>query len=253
MMDRLRFCVVALVALLLSPAVRADDAKGLQLDGEKFTFDDGKVSVRGILVKPEGKGPFPAVLVSHGLGGSAAQFGLPKAREFVKWGFVCIAPDYTHSDPKGDRKEFGASPENLRRAKKCLDILQSLPEVDRRKLCAYGNSMGAFVTIGLAAEEPERLAAAAITAGGINPVAGFPAPSKDQAAKIRTPFCILHGTKDTTVPPERSALLETVLKENKVECERHLFDGVEHNLHTAKAAEVNAKIEAWFRKYTKDK
>jgi dipeptidyl aminopeptidase/acylaminoacyl peptidase len=193
------------------------------------------------------------VLISHGLGGNAAQFGLPKAREFVKWGFVCIAPDYTHSEPKGDRKEFGASPENLRRAKKCLDILQSLPEVDRRKLCAYGNSMGAFLTIGLATEEPDRLAAAAITAGGISPVAGFPAPTREQAAKIRTPFCILHGTKDTTVPPERSALLETVLKENKVEYERHLFDGVEHNLHNVRSKDVNAKIEAWFRKYTKAK
>src|SRR5262249_55412366 len=149
-------------------------------------------------------GPFPAVLISHGMGSNAEQFGTAKAKDFVKWGFVCIAPDYTHSDAKGDRKTFGASEENLRRAKKCLDILAALPEVDPKKICAYGNSMGAFLTIGLAGEEPKRLVAAAVTAGGVNTVSGFPAPSKDQAAKIKTPFIIFHGTKDTTVPPERS-------------------------------------------------
>src|SRR5262249_6588627 len=138
------------------PAIGAPELKGLRIDGDKFTFEEGKLSFRGILIKPEGKGPFPAVLISHGMGSNGDQFGRPKAREFVKWGFVCIAPDYAHSDPKGDRKDFGASAENIRRGKKCLDILQSLPEVDSKRLCAYGNSMGAFLTIGLAAEEPQR-------------------------------------------------------------------------------------------------
>ena len=112
--------------MLASPVARGEELKGLRLDGEKFSFEDGKLSFRGILVKPEGKGPFPAVLISHGMGSTGERFGRPKASEFVKWGFVCIAPDYAHSDPKGDRKDFGASTENIRRAKKCLDVLQSL-------------------------------------------------------------------------------------------------------------------------------
>lgn len=241
---------VLLASLLPWSPVRAEDLKGFRLDGEQFTLKDGSGAVRGILVKPVGKGPFPAILISHGLGSSGEQFGRSKAKEFVKWGFVCIAPDYAHSDSKGDRKDFGASAENIRRAKKCLDILRSRAEVDPKRLCAYGNSMGAFLTIGLAAEEPEGLVAAAISAGGINALDGFPAPSQERAAKIKTPFCILHGTKDTTVPPERSALLEGVLKDNKVPYERHVFDGIGHDLHVSKAKEVNAKIEAWFRKYT---
>jgi dipeptidyl aminopeptidase/acylaminoacyl peptidase len=249
---RLR-AVCVLVILGAAPAGRGEGLDGFRLDGTKFRFDDGKVTVSGILLKPAGKGPFPAVLVSHGMGSTAEQFGTAKAREFVKWGFVCIAPDYTHGNAKGDRKSFGASDENLRRAKKCLDILQSLPEVDRKRLCAYGNSMGAFVTVGLAAEEPTRLAAAAITAGGVNTVSGFPAPSREVAARIRTPLCIFHGTTDTTVPPERSALLEEVLKGQKVPCERHLFEGVGHDLHAAKAADVNAKMKAWFEKHTQRK
>jgi len=247
-----RFSFTACLILCCSTA-RAEELKDLRIDGDKFTIGEGKTAVRGILLKPEGKGPFPAILISHGMGSSGEKFGLSKAREWVKWGFVCIAPDYTHSDPKGDRKTFGASEENIRRAKKCLDILESLKEVDGKRICAYGNSMGAFLTIGLAAEEPKRLAAAAITAGGINPVGGFAAPSKEQAGKIQTPFCILHGSKDGTVPAEKSALLEEVLKARKVEHERQVFDGVDHDLHVARAKDVNARIEAWFRKYTKAK
>lgn len=250
-MIRCRFvAVLLLICLRVLPASPDDKIPGLRLDGEKFTCEEaGKPTFRGFVVKPEGRGPFPAVLISHGLGGNAEGYARPKAREFVKLGYVCIAPDYAHSDPKGERKNFGASAENLRRAGKCLDLLASMPEVDPRRICALGNSMGAYLTIGLAAEQPNRLAAAAITAGGISPVAGFAAPSAAQAAKIRAPICILHGTADTTVPPERSRMLEEVLTGNKIVCERHLYEGVGHDLHAARAADVTGKIEAWFRKH----
>jgi dienelactone hydrolase len=59
--------------------------------------------MEGILLKPKGKGPFPAMLISHGLGGNAQSFGMMKAREMVKWGLVCIAPNYTHTGQGGDR------------------------------------------------------------------------------------------------------------------------------------------------------
>jgi dienelactone hydrolase len=247
-----------LVAFVPAAAKAADDAapttrpiKGLRIDGDKFKFDDGDLVFNGILLKPEGKGPFPAVLISHGRGGSSENFGRPKAQMMAKWGFVCIAPDYTFSDKNADPRSLGASPENLRRAAKCLDILASLPEVDAKRLCAYGNSMGAYVTIGLAAQYPHRLASAAITAGGIIDTPGRAAPSKEQAQKIRTPFCILHGANDTQEAPGRSKDLEDILTANKVDCERFVFDDAGHEVHMTKAQEVNAKIEAWFKKYAK--
>lgn len=237
----------ALICLAAFATANAGDAKGVRFDGERFTVKDGTLTFGGVLVKPTGKGPFPAILISHGLGGNGEQIGRVKSREFVKAGYFCISPDYAHVRG-GDRKDFGASAENIRRAKKCLDILESLKEADTKRLYAYGNSMGAFLTIGLAAEEP-RLAAAAITAGGIAPVDGQPAPSKARAAKIKIPFLILHGTTDTTVPPERSRMLEDVLKESKAPYKRKLFEGVGHELHAAKAKEVNAAIDEWFKKH----
>src|SRR4051812_6163353 len=57
-----------------------------------FVIEREGLTVKGIFLKPSGKGPFPAILISHGLGGNARGFGLPKAKDFVKLGYVCIAP-----------------------------------------------------------------------------------------------------------------------------------------------------------------
>ncbi|HVJ80800.1 MAG TPA: alpha/beta hydrolase [Planctomycetia bacterium] len=257
--------------LILSAPTLAAAPKGFTFEGDRFTFKDGDLSFAGILLKPAGKGPFPALLISHGMGGNGERFGRPKAKDFVARGYICLAPDYAHAGepgggkgprkgarpgkkgPAADRRDFGASPENICRANKCLDLLESLPEADRRRIFAYGNSMGAFLTIGLAADSPGRLAAAAITAGGVNTVAGYAAPSKEQAGKISTPFLILHGTTDTTVPPERSGSLEEVLKSNHVDCERVLYEGVGHELHGARAADVADRLDRWFKAHSKSK
>lgn len=231
---------------------------GFQRDGERWTYRSGELSLRGILLKPDGPGPFPAVLISHGLGGSAQTFGLAKAREMVKWGLVCLACDYTHAggpggkklDPQGpERQTYGASEENLQRAAKCLDILASLPEVDGQKLCAYGHSMGGFVTIGLAAKEPSRLVAAAISGSGVAPREGFAAPSADAAAKIKTPFIIFHGSIDNTVRPAQSQSFQEILDKNGVAAERHVFAGINHPVDRDKAPEVFGLMRHWFAKY----
>src|SRR5262245_51546978 len=114
--------------LVVVGPVAAAPLPGFKLDGTKWTYKDEAVTMEGIFLKPEGDGPFPAILISHGRGGTAEAFGSAKAREFVQWGFVCIAPNYTHAGKAtGELKDFGACEENLRRAVKCLDILESLP------------------------------------------------------------------------------------------------------------------------------
>lgn len=193
--------------------LRGPDGK-YEIDGARWTYRERDFVMDGVLLKPEGRGPFPVVLISHGLGGSAERFGLTKARDMVGWGFVCIAPSYTHAaDAQGNRPgapgsgpptkgvrrgqpavDYGAIAENLRRARTCLDLVSGMPEVDAGRLFAYGHSMGGFVTIGLAAIEPDRLQAAAITGSGIGHHEGFPAPAAAKADHVRAPFLILHGS-----------------------------------------------------------
>jgi acetyl esterase/lipase len=247
----------------------AGTAGEFQLNGDRWTYRDGDFAMSGILLKPEGRGPFPAVLISHGLGGSAESFGLNKAREMVKWGFVCIAPSYTHSagalgnrsgaskagpptnGARGGQRpvDYGASAENLRRASTCLELVSRMPEVDAKRLFAYGHSMGGFVTIGLAATAPDRLQAAAITGSGIGPREGFPAPSAAKAEQVRSPFLILHGSADTTVRPQQSADFKAILDKNRVLNDRTVYDGEGHPIDQTQREQVFAAVRAWFEKH----
>lgn len=222
---------------------------GFQLKGERWTFHEGDLEMSGILIKPAGPGPFPAVLISHGLGGSADSFGRQKAAEMVRWGFVCIAPDYTHSrGTTAERAKFGASPENIRRAAECLRILRSMKEVDASRLTAYGHSMGGFVTIALCATQSPGLKAAAITASGIAPQGGFPAPSADLAESITTPLLMLHGANDTTVRPDQSLALKQILDQKRVPNDRLIADGQGHAIDQSMREEVFRLVREWFVK-----
>lgn len=242
-----------------TPASPAPAIEGFQLNGDHWTCHAGGKPLSGILLKPEGSGPFPAVVLSHGLGGNAQGIALSMGREMVKWGFACIATDYTHAG-KGsggrdgfagmDFQQAGARPENIRRALACLEVVRQQKQVDPRRIAAYGHSMGAFVTIALGAAAPGQLAAAAITSGGVMIPAGSTAaaPTTNVAAHVRVPFLILQGAADKTVPPGSSELFKQVLDRNHVPNNRHVFEGVGHNVPTERSAEVYRLMRDWFAK-----
>ncbi|MCX7818149.1 MAG: dienelactone hydrolase family protein [Kiritimatiellae bacterium] len=222
------------------------------LDEQALRWQAVTAAVRGVLVRPVGRGPFPGIVVSHGLGGSAASFGLAKAREFARWGMVAVAPDYTHAraedgpgGPSADRTTFGASAENVRRARFCVELLRRHPDVDTHRLVAYGHSMGGFVTIALAAEEP--LNAAVITASGIAPREGFPAPAPTVARRIRCPMLMLHGADDRVVRPEQSEALKRLLDEAGVRNQRIVWPSAGHDLDRTHAAELASTVRAWLQ------
>src|SRR5262245_45381960 len=128
--------LIWLVSATISLVVQSRaDLPGLTITGNTFTYNSPDGQVTGIIRIPPGNGPFPAVLISHGKGGSATGFSLPHANVLVNWGFVCIGPNYTHvggaTNPPDNE---GYCPENSRRARMCLDILASIPGVDMSRL-----------------------------------------------------------------------------------------------------------------------
>src|SRR5919108_4042768 len=80
-------------ALLL--AIFAATASGAALTAsEILTFPSGNLSLRGVLFKPEGVGPFPAVVYNHG---SAAGMLSQQAFDvlgpvFVRHGWIFFGP-----------------------------------------------------------------------------------------------------------------------------------------------------------------
>jgi dienelactone hydrolase len=135
----MRFLVALLCVLCASNALA--QLSGFKQDGEEWSFSEGSWSIHGILVKPEGNGPFPGILISHGGDGQVAVFGKAKADQFVKWGFVCIAVEYTYAlGGSKDPRTRGSSPENIHRAMKTLEILRSLKYVDGARIAALATA-----------------------------------------------------------------------------------------------------------------
>jgi pimeloyl-ACP methyl ester carboxylesterase len=98
---------------------------------------------------------------------------------------------------------------------------------------------------------PDTITAAAITAGGVRtmPEGSFASPHASAAERVRCPFLIIHGSADRTVRPEMSLTLKQILDKNGVTNKRVVFEGVGHNAHADRAAEVYPLIRAWFEQH----
>lgn len=221
---------------------------GLQLDGEKWTYTAGERSFTGYVVKPAGRGPFPAVVINHGKGGRPDQFSLNWAREMVQWGLVAICPTLTHVAGTAIQGQDGASAENIQRVRDCIAILGSLGCVDMQRVAVCGHSMGGFLTIGFSGAEPATVKAVAICAGGASSREGVAMPTLALAARITAPTLLLHGTIDQAVPYESSVAVKRVLDQNKVPSRHVTFVGTDHGLPTQPATKpaVLALIREWF-------
>jgi dienelactone hydrolase len=207
--------------------------------------------LQGILLKPQGSGPFPAVVISHGAGGNATAYSRGVATEMVRWGLVCIATNYTHAGgvpigAPGTLLEPGASQANVLRAHAAYEILRGLGYVAMGRVAAHGHSMGAFVTTALIATYPSDFRVASHTAGGVRiDVITGAAPTETQARGIRTPYQLHHGDADSVVPIESDRRLDTVLLSVGVTHELLVYAGAEHN-DVANNPTVLARIRAWY-------
>ncbi|NBV86102.1 MAG: hypothetical protein EBS01_07535 [Verrucomicrobia bacterium] len=210
--------------------------------------------VSGIIRIPSGSGPFPAVLISHGKGGSASGFSAEHAAILVNWGFACIGPSYTHEGTNVNPSDNeGYCPENSRRARRCIEILGSISSVDISRLALFGHSQGSFVTGGLTGELGAQVKAACISAGGTSGMErpDFASPTPTEVAGITAPFLMFHGTADTTVPEIQSGSLQTILNRNNVPNKRLLYQGINHDIVSSnvKRADIHAIMRAWFTQH----
>jgi len=207
--------------------------------------------LQGILFKPPGSGPFPAVIISHGDMGNVSAYPTVAARIMVGWGLVAIATNYTHAGgvpigSPGTATQIGASPPNLRRAEKLLDLLRTLGYVDMRRVAAHGHSMGGYVTALFAAADSSSLLVASHTAAGAQPdgVVGA-GPSESQVATITVPYQMHHGDADATVPLANDQLLAAVLTRRAVDNQLFVYPGAGH-ADVQENATVFARVRTWY-------
>lgn len=224
--------------------------------GATWTFrgrvDGTYYDLSGVLLKPPGDGPFPAVILSHGSRGNAQGLATLLGPTMVRWGLAVIAVNYTHSEGvpigrPGDDREPGASRANVERARMTRDLLRELGYVDLTRVALHGHSMGAWVSAAVAAEYPNDFRVASTTGGGVRP-AGIrrgPAPSEYQLRGIRTPFQLHHGGADETVPVANDERFDALLASRGVEHQLFIYPGAGH-LQVRGGPELLERIHAWY-------
>lgn len=226
--------------------------------GATWTYRDtvnGVVyDLAGVLLKPPGAGPFPAIILSHGFGGSASGYSRNVGATMAGWGAVVIGTNYTHAinappGSPGTSSELGASAANVQRARRLAEILRALGYVDMSRLAAHGHSMGAFVTTALAATHPDLLRAASHTAGGVG-VAGAVGgiPSEAQGRAIRTPYQMHHGERDFVVALAADQRLDLLLTGSGTPHELLVYPGAEHN-DVAFDLAILQLVRGWYVKH----
>jgi dienelactone hydrolase len=201
----------------------------------KGTVGGVDYDLSGVLYKPVGAGPFPAVVLSHGSDGSAAFLASGVAPTMVGWGLVCIAVNYTHATgvpigSPGTASDVGASSANVLRAHMAHELLRSLSYVDMSRVAAHGHSLGAYLQVAEISQYPSDFRVASHTSGGVRPafiVAG-PAPTVAEASAIPVPYQMHHGDADTVVPLSYDQRLDSVLAAVHVAHEFYTYAGASH-------------------------
>jgi dienelactone hydrolase len=207
--------------------------------GATWTFrgsvDGVTYDLTGVLLKPLGGGPFPAVVLSHGADGSAAFFTSLIGPTMVQWGLVCIAVNYTHATgvplgAPGTASDPGASQANILRAHMTHELLRRLSYVDMTRIALHGHSMGAYVDVATASAYPNDFRVGSHTSGGVRPSAiiSGPAPSPAQAEGLRIPYEMHHGDADETVPLAYDQRLDSLLAAHGVDHELFVYAGEDH-------------------------
>ena len=111
-------------------------------------------SVRGLLAKPEGPGPFPAVVLLHTCGGVRAHVGRDWPEFFVKHGYVALTVDSFGSRGLGPCPNALSPPRPGSRifpsgamtsdAHGALDYLRNKSFVQSHQIAVMGFSLGGF-------------------------------------------------------------------------------------------------------------
>jgi dienelactone hydrolase len=225
---------LAITRQALTTRLSANELRGVTVQSITYASPKGG-EVPALLVIPKGRGPFPGVIVQHGLPSTKEDF-LPVGIDLARTGAVAILIDAPFNRPQHGiiRGDISGTPKDrdeqiqliidLRRA---VDLLIARPDVDADRLAYVGISYGAAMG-GLLAGVEDRIKAYVLAVGDGGLVSHFTGPNDPQPpqslsaedwqrwlAAMRpiepinfigraAPAALLFqaGTKDELVPPE---------------------------------------------------
>jgi carboxymethylenebutenolidase len=214
--------ILAVVSVFLLAAAAAPPCAAAE---QTVTFKSGTETVSGFLVTPEGKGPFPAVIVIHEWWG-LDDWIKDEARALAREGYVALAVDLyrgkvTNKQEEAHQLMMGLSQEGaMRDLKAAYAYLQSRPDVKKDRIGTVGWCMGGMYALKLATEEPGLKAV----------VAYYGLPPTDPAAIARIKAAVMgnYGAEDKGPSPEQVKAFEAEMKKLGKTVDIKIYPGAGH-------------------------
>lgn len=223
--------------------------------------------ITGWLYRPEGAGPFPAIVLAHSCSGMSAHTET-WGKRLAGWGYVVLAPD--SFGPRGEKTVCGRG--NIIGANAripdiagALDFLNAQPFVRRGDIGLIGHSHGGWTTV-RAVQKRYDLAARGLRVA----VAYYPFCQPQFDTGVAVPLLILIGDRDDWTPAnncrrlqaagfDRPELVEAAYYPNAYHgfegraADRIITvaDGKSHHLayDPAAAPDAEARTKAFFEKF----
>jgi carboxymethylenebutenolidase len=192
---------------------------------ETVSYKSGDESVASFLVTPEGKGPFPGVIVIQEWWGLNA-WVKDQAKALAKEGYVALAVDLYRGKVAEKQEDahqlmMGAPPDRIARdLKAAYAWLQARPDVKKARIGSIGWCMGGRYTLDLATKEPGLAAA----------VAYYGAPPTEPAAiaAIKAPVLGNFGGDDKGPSPDQVKAFEAAMKKAGKAIDVKIYEGAGH-------------------------
>ncbi len=220
-----RLPVLGLLAASVACKANANGAQSVDggrdpLVPAEVTYATTPGSLRGFLYRPEGTGPFPAVVFNHGSEQEPGDMR-DEAEFYVRRGFVLFAPHRRGQGRSADAGEYineawialGEQPQTLVElldeqvddVAAAVAYVRALPDVDATRVALVGCSFGGIETL-LAAERDLGLRAAIDFAGAAATWARNPALQdrmKRAALGATVPVLFIQAENDFNTAPSR--------------------------------------------------
>ena len=218
--------------------------------GKAVSYKSGDETVQGMLYAPEGKGPFPALVVIHEWWG-LNDWVKDQASKLADQGYVTLAvdlyrgkvattPDEAHEIMRGVPEDRAA-----RDLHAAVEYLKAQSNVKKDRIGSIGWCMGGGYSLNVALQEPT-LAAAVINYGHL-------ATDADSLQKINAAMLGIFGGQDRGIPVEDVKKFEQTLKQQGKKVEIVIYPDAGHafeNPNNKTGYRADDAADAWKRTTT---
>ncbi|MEO6327068.1 MAG: dienelactone hydrolase family protein [Thermoanaerobaculia bacterium] len=243
----LSILALALVANVATATV-ASVVASVKATEETIQFKSDGEQASGLLVMPEGKGPFPAVLVIQEWWGVDGWIK-DQARALAKEGYLTLAVDLYRGKVADDSDTahqlmMGLPRERaVRDLKAGLALLRARPDVKPDRVGVIGWCMGGGYALSLATDDPKLAAVVAYY--------GLPPTDPEAIARITAPVLGNYGADDKGPSPEQARAFEAALKKSGKSMDLKVYPGAGHGFanptHPRKGVSESSGKDAWAR------